>query len=274
VFREPGYTENRRSAHKGIRYFECNLDLNDADATELEALVSAQRSAMLRDGHASHTAASTEPPTLKKAELVALLCDRAGLNAREAREMVGAFFEAMSDALENGETVKLSGFGCFQLREKSQHPGRNPKTGETVPIPARRVVTFHASQKLKTRVETGGEQRRHDSPQAAMKRPSCDAPRGHSDGRSTQQAVIRSPKADVASAEAAAVWSTLARPLAAAPGHPEHPEKGHRGWTDQRHNHSASFDQRRSVCLPLTAIASARFCPTSTTRRLPRVMPV
>jgi integration host factor subunit alpha len=76
--------------------------------------------------------------------------------------MVTAFFEVIGDALESGENVLLSGFGGFRLRDKPQRPGRNPKTGEAIPIPARRVVTFHASQKLKTQVGTGGAQRRCD----------------------------------------------------------------------------------------------------------------
>ncbi|MFL9910332.1 integration host factor subunit alpha [Paraburkholderia sp. RL17-337-BIB-A] len=140
--------------------------MDQMEATELEALVSAQRSAMLSDSPTSNIAASTETPTPKKAELIDLLCDRAALNAQEAREMVTALFEVISDALESGENVLLSGFGGFRLRDKPQRPGRNPKTGEAIPIRARRVVTFHASQKLKTQVETRGEQRRCDSPQA------------------------------------------------------------------------------------------------------------
>lgn len=91
--------------------------------------------------------------TLTKAELADLLFERVGLNKREAKDMVEAFFEEIRNALEGGESVKLSGFGNFQLRNKPQRPGRNPKTGEEIPITARRVVTFHASQKLKTTVE-------------------------------------------------------------------------------------------------------------------------
>jgi integration host factor subunit alpha len=91
--------------------------------------------------------------TLTKAELADLLFDRVGLNKREAKDMVESFFEEIRNALERGEEVKLSGFGNFQLRDKPQRPGRNPKTGEEIPITARRVVTFHASQKLKTSVE-------------------------------------------------------------------------------------------------------------------------
>jgi len=75
------------------------------------------------------------------------------LNKREAKDMVESFFEEIRMALERGDSVKLSGFGNFQLRNKPQRPGRNPKTGEEIPITARRVVTFHASQKLKTLVE-------------------------------------------------------------------------------------------------------------------------
>jgi integration host factor subunit alpha len=92
--------------------------------------------------------------TLTKAELANLLFEKVGLNKREAKEMVEAFFEEVRTALETGDSVKLSGFGNFQLREKPQRPGRNPKTGEEMPITARRVVTFHASQKLKAMVET------------------------------------------------------------------------------------------------------------------------
>lgn len=91
--------------------------------------------------------------TLTKAELATMLFDKVGLNKREAKEMVEVFFEEVRMALEAGDSVKLSGFGNFQLRDKPQRPGRNPKTGEEMPITARRVVTFHASQKLKAMVE-------------------------------------------------------------------------------------------------------------------------
>jgi integration host factor subunit alpha len=91
--------------------------------------------------------------TLTKAELAEMLFDRVGLNKREAKDMVETFFDEIRDALERGECVKLSGFGNFQLRDKPQRPGRNPKTGEEIPISARRVVTFHSSQKLKALIE-------------------------------------------------------------------------------------------------------------------------
>jgi integration host factor subunit alpha len=91
--------------------------------------------------------------TLTKAELSDTLFEKVGLNKREAKDMVETFFEEIRAQLENGESVKLSGFGNFELRDKPQRPGRNPKTGEEIPISARRVVTFHPSQKLKTTVE-------------------------------------------------------------------------------------------------------------------------
>jgi len=98
--------------------------------------------------------------TLTKADLADLLFEKVGLNKREAKDMVESFFEEVRMALESGDGVKLSGFGIFQLRDKPQRPGRNPKTGEEIPITARRVVTFHASQKLKAMVEKnyGGQQ--------------------------------------------------------------------------------------------------------------------
>ena len=90
---------------------------------------------------------------LTKAEIANRLFNEVGLNKREAKEFVDAYFEIIREALENGENVKLSGFGNFQLREKNQRPGRNPKTGEEIPISARRVVTFRPGQKLRARVE-------------------------------------------------------------------------------------------------------------------------
>jgi len=90
---------------------------------------------------------------LTKANMAENLFEELGLNKREAKELVEAFFEEVRLALEEGEEVKLSGFGNFILRDKSQRPGRNPKTGEEIPITARRVVTFRPGQKLKSRVE-------------------------------------------------------------------------------------------------------------------------
>ncbi len=90
---------------------------------------------------------------LTKADLANRLFEEVGLNKREAKEFVDAYFEIIRAALENGENVKLSGFGNFQLRDKNERPGRNPKTGEEIPISARRVVTFRPGQKLRSRVE-------------------------------------------------------------------------------------------------------------------------
>jgi integration host factor subunit alpha len=91
--------------------------------------------------------------SLTKADIADRLFEEVGLNKREAKEFVDAYFEAIRGSLEKGENVKLSGFGNFQLREKNQRPGRNPKTGREIPISARRVVTFRPGQKLRARVE-------------------------------------------------------------------------------------------------------------------------
>ena len=90
---------------------------------------------------------------LTKVGIAQELFDTVGLNKREAKDLVEIFFEEIRAALEEGDSVKLSGFGNFELRDKAQRPGRNPKTGEEIPISARRVVTFRPGQKLKTRVE-------------------------------------------------------------------------------------------------------------------------
>ncbi|MCP4414114.1 MAG: integration host factor subunit alpha [Gammaproteobacteria bacterium] len=91
---------------------------------------------------------------LTKAALAEKLFDELGLNKREAKEIVEVFFEEIRLALESNELVKLSGFGNFDLRIKKERPGRNPKTGEEIPISARQVVTFRPGQKLKARVES------------------------------------------------------------------------------------------------------------------------
>ena len=91
---------------------------------------------------------------LTKAALAERLFEELSLNKREAKEIVEVFFEEIRQALESNEQVKLSGFGNFDLRIKKERPGRNPKTGEEIPISARQVVTFRPGQKLKARVET------------------------------------------------------------------------------------------------------------------------
>ena len=90
---------------------------------------------------------------LTKADMADRLFDELGLNKREAKEIVEMFFEEIRNSLDHNSQVKLSGFGNFDLRDKSERPGRNPKTGEEIPITARRVVTFRPGQKLKARVE-------------------------------------------------------------------------------------------------------------------------
>jgi len=92
-------------------------------------------------------------PTLTKADLAKFLDEQIGLTNREAKEIVELFFQYISEALIKGKQVKISGFGNFTLHDKKERPGRNPRTGEEVPVSARRVVTFHVGQKLKVRVE-------------------------------------------------------------------------------------------------------------------------
>jgi len=123
-------------------------DISTEPQTELDANLSrAMQQARTR------MMAEKQLSTLTKAELAELLFEQVGLNKREAKDMVETFFDEIRNALERGESVKLSGFGNFQLRDKPQRPGRNPKTGEEIPISARRVVTFHASQKMKSMVD-------------------------------------------------------------------------------------------------------------------------
>src|SRR3989338_4715178 len=99
---------------------------------------------------------SMETPALTKAQLADLLFDQIGLNKRESKDMIDAFFDLISQSLVEGKDVKLSGFGNFQIRTKAPRPGRNPRTGEAIPIKARRVGTFHASHKLKDQIQGDG----------------------------------------------------------------------------------------------------------------------
>ncbi len=96
---------------------------------------------------------------LTKADMAERLFEQLGFNKRESKQLVESFFEEIRSSLEKGEQVKLSGFGNFDLRDKNQRPGRNPKTGEEIPISARRVVTFRPGQKLKSRVDGYGGDR-------------------------------------------------------------------------------------------------------------------
>ena len=92
--------------------------------------------------------------TLTKADFAGSLFDELGIDRREAKVLLELFFEEIKDSLEQGKAVKISGFGKFELRDKTSRPGRNPKTGEETPISARRVVTFRSGNKLKARVDT------------------------------------------------------------------------------------------------------------------------
>lgn len=130
--------------------------MNDVNSAEFQSVLAADLNRAMQEAQA-RTQAEKELPTLTKAELAELLFEQVGLNKREAKDMVETFFDEIRNALERGEAVKLSGFGNFQLRDKPQRPGRNPKTGEEIPITARRVVTFHASQKLKSMVEVASQ---------------------------------------------------------------------------------------------------------------------
>lgn len=96
---------------------------------------------------------SLETPALTKAQLAELLFEQIGLNKRESKDMVDAFFDLIGDSLIEGDDVKISSFGNFQIRTKAPRPGRNPRTGEAIPIGARRVVTFHTSHKLKALIQ-------------------------------------------------------------------------------------------------------------------------
>jgi integration host factor subunit alpha len=99
------------------------------------------------------TVASIETPALTKAQLSDLLFEQIGLNKRESKDMIDAFFDLIAENLVQGQDVKITGFGNFQIRTKAPRPGRNPRTGEAIPIDARRVVTFHASPKLKEQIQ-------------------------------------------------------------------------------------------------------------------------
>jgi len=131
--------------------------MNDVTSAEFQSILTADLNRAMLEARA-RSQAEKDLPTLTKAELAELLFEQVGLNKREAKDMVETFFDEIRNALERGESVKLSGFGNFQLRDKPQRPGRNPKTGEEIPITARRVVTFHASQKLKGMVDAASRQ--------------------------------------------------------------------------------------------------------------------
>jgi integration host factor subunit alpha len=131
-------------------------EMNDVNSAEFQSVLAVDLNRAVLEAQV-RSQAEKDLPTLTKAELAEMLFEQVGLNKREAKDMVETFFDEIRNALERGELVKLSGFGNFQLRDKPQRPGRNPKTGEEIPITARRVVTFHASQKLKSMVELASQ---------------------------------------------------------------------------------------------------------------------
>jgi integration host factor subunit alpha len=90
---------------------------------------------------------------LTKADISEKLFQEVGLTKRESKEIVELYFKQLAKALQNGQQVKLSGYGNYELHDKNERPGRNPKTGEEIPVSARRVVTFRSGQKLRARVE-------------------------------------------------------------------------------------------------------------------------
>lgn len=100
---------------------------------------------------------------LTKADIANCIFDEIGLSKREAKEIVELFFEQICEALTKGQLVKISGFGNFELHDKDERPGRNPKTGEMIPVSARRVVTFRSGQKLRARVEVYAGKKGHDT---------------------------------------------------------------------------------------------------------------
>jgi integration host factor subunit alpha len=94
--------------------------------------------------------------TLTRADLCEAVHEEVGLSRQECAALVERTLELVAEALERGETVKLSGFGVFQVREKRARMGRNPKTGEPAAIDPRRVISFRASQVMKARVDGAG----------------------------------------------------------------------------------------------------------------------
>ncbi len=139
--------------------------MNEVISAELQSVLDSDLRLAVQQAR-ERAQAEKHLPTLTKAELAELLFEQVGLNKREAKDMVETFFDEIRDALVSGQAVKLSGFGNFQLRDKPQRPGRNPKTGEEIPITARRVVTFHASQKLKAMVDDSNNQLANSSTHA------------------------------------------------------------------------------------------------------------
>lgn len=106
--------------------------------------------------------------SLTRADLARAVSEETGWTQRDARKFVDAVFEAIMARLEAGETVKLTGFGSFNLRDKSERLGRNPHTLEAAPIAPRRVVIFRASHVLKKRIAKGLSGGRDGSPAESL----------------------------------------------------------------------------------------------------------
>jgi len=94
------------------------------------------------------------PKTLTRADLTEAVYEEIGLSRHESADLVESALDEICDVLASGESVKLSSFGAFNIRDKNGRIGRNPKTGEEVPIDPRRVLVFKASQVLKDRIDT------------------------------------------------------------------------------------------------------------------------
>ncbi len=128
--------------------------------------------------------AEKDLPTLTKAELAELLFEQVGLNKREAKDMVETFFDEIRNALERGEAVKLSGFGNFQLRDKPQRPGRNPKTGEEILVRFRQFPVARQAAAAGPQSEDGRRDSHHGAPCRDL---SCE-PEAEKHGRRDQSA--------------------------------------------------------------------------------------
>ena len=94
---------------------------------------------------------------LTKADIAEHLFEKLGINKKDAKDLVEAFFEEIRSPLEKGEQVKLSGFGNFDLRDKKERPGRNPKTGEAVALPGKHVPHFKPGKSLRDRVNNAND---------------------------------------------------------------------------------------------------------------------
>jgi integration host factor subunit alpha len=98
--------------------------------------------------------------TLTRADLAETVVQKVGLPRNESQEMVELVIKVLSDRLAEGEAVKLSSFGSFNIRQKGERVGRNPKTGKEVPITPRRVLVFRPSNIMKDRINAGLARRR------------------------------------------------------------------------------------------------------------------